>query len=126
MLGGVYVPSIYWQSRWKLPQAIRVLHSCVYVMSVERYLTLFCLWSLSYSLSVIAHAHAHEYNTIIEHVSTPVPTVDNRRIQCTGYAYTIIHCYNVKKNKTKQKKQKNGTHIPLYLSMHNNRCFGSY
>ena len=41
MLGGVYVPSIYRQSRWKLPQAIRVLHRCVYVMSVERYLTLF-------------------------------------------------------------------------------------
>ena len=55
VLGGVYVPSIYWQSRWKLPQAIRALRRCVHVTSVERCLTfVVVVWSLSYSLSVKA------------------------------------------------------------------------
>ena len=33
----------------------------------------------------------NEYNTIIEHVSTPVPTMDNRRIQTYTYRLCIYH-----------------------------------
>ena len=35
--------------------------------------------------------HYNDYNTVIKHVNTPVPTMDNRLIQIdiTGYAYII-------------------------------------
>ena len=38
---------------------------------------------------VVLNLKKREYNTIIEHISTPVPTVDNIRIQIYMHTYII-------------------------------------